>query len=68
MRARAAEFAPDATEGIWHSNERFFRAGGRGEWRDLFTEGVNRRYHDRINQLAPPDLLAWAHEGRRFTL
>ena len=64
MRARASEFAPDATEGIWRSNERFFRAGGRGEWRDFFTEAVYRRYYDRINQLAAPDLLGWAHEGR----
>jgi hypothetical protein len=65
MRARAAELAPDSTAGIWRSNERFFRAGGRGEWREFFTEAVYRRYYDRINQLAPADLLAWAHEGRR---
>ncbi|MCV7196746.1 sulfotransferase domain-containing protein [Mycobacterium angelicum] len=65
MRARAADLAPDSAEGVWRSNERFFRAGGSGEWRDFFDERVYRRYYDRINQLAPPDLLAWAHEGRR---
>jgi Sulfotransferase domain len=65
MRARAYEFAPNSTEGMWHSDERFFRAGARGEWLEFFNERVYRRYYDRINQLAPPDLLAWAHEGRQ---
>ncbi len=69
MRARAAELAPDSTTGIWHSNERFFRAGGRGEWRQFFPEDVHRRYLHRTYLLAKqcggPDLLAWAHEGRR---
>ena len=31
MRSRAGELAPDSTEGIWRSNEGFFRAGGRGD-------------------------------------
>ncbi|MCV7121749.1 sulfotransferase domain-containing protein [Mycobacterium lacus] len=65
MRARATEFAPNSTEGIWRSDERFFRGGGHGEWRECFTDAVYRRYYDRINRLAPPDLLAWAHEGRQ---
>jgi hypothetical protein len=38
-------------------------AGGRGEWREFFTEAVYRRYNDRAAQFAPADLLAWAHEG-----
>jgi hypothetical protein len=65
MRARATEFAPNSAEGVWRSNERFFRAGGRGEWQEFFDEAVYRRYVHRINLLAPSDLLAWAHEGRR---
>lgn len=65
MRSRADELAPDPTEGIWNSNERFFRAGGRGEWREFFDERAFRRYNYRAAQLAAPDLLAWAHEGRR---
>lgn len=64
MRARASELAPESTEGIWRSNAGFFRSGGQGEWQGFFDERVYRRYYDRINQLAPPDLLAWAHEGR----
>jgi Sulfotransferase domain len=65
MRARASELAPNSTDGIWRSDERFFRAGGRGEWQQIFTEVEHRRYIHRASQLAPRDLLAWAHEGRR---
>ncbi len=65
MRARASEVAPNATDGMWHSDERFFRSGRSGEWREIFTEAEHRRYHHRINQLAAPELLAWAHEGGR---
>jgi hypothetical protein len=65
MRARASEFAPNATDGLWRSDERFFRAGGQGAWRDVFTEHELRRYVHRARQLASPDLVVWAHEGRR---
>lgn len=65
MRSRAAEVAPNTTDGIWRSDEQFFRRGGNGEWQEYFTRDEYRRYNHRINQLAPPDLLAWAHEGRR---
>lgn len=65
MRSRAADVAPNTTDGIWRSNESFFRNGGSGEWQQYFGFAEYRRYNDRINQLAPPDLLAWAHEGRR---
>jgi hypothetical protein len=65
MRSRASEIAPNTTDGIWHSDERFFRRGGSGEWQEHFGPLEYRRYNDRINQLAPPELLAWAHEGRQ---
>ena len=65
MKTRAADLVPNATDGIWHSNELFFRSGRSGEWQQIFTEVEHRRYYHRINTLAPPDLLAWAHEGRR---
>jgi hypothetical protein len=64
MRSRAGDLAPDAGDGVWHSNERFFRAGGRGEWREIFDERAYWRYHARAAELAPLDLLAWAHDGR----
>jgi aryl sulfotransferase len=70
MRARAPELAPEAPHGLPPRHERpsddpFFRAGGRGEWREIFTEAERVRYPDRAAELAQPDLLAWAHEGRR---
>jgi hypothetical protein len=65
MRARASQLVPNSTDRVWRSNERFFRAGGRGEGRQLMTEYEHRRYIHRADQLAPRDLLAWAHEGRR---
>lgn len=64
MRSRASEIAPNTTDGIWHSDEQFFRRGGSGEWQEYFGIAEYRRYNHRINQLGPPDLLAWAHEGR----
>lgn len=64
MRSRASELAPNTTDGIWRSDERFFRRGGGGEWQQYFGSRENYRYNARINQLAPTDLLAWAHEGR----
>ncbi|KAA1250777.1 sulfotransferase domain-containing protein [Mycobacterium simiae] len=65
MRSRAAAVAPNSTDGIFHSAERFFRRGGSGDWQQYFGPAECRRYHDRINQLAPPELLAWVHQGRR---
>jgi hypothetical protein len=65
MRSRAAEVAPNTTDGIWHSDEQFFRRGGNGEWQEYFAYAEYRRYNDRINQLGAPDMLAWSHEGRR---
>ncbi|MGB9304021.1 MAG: sulfotransferase domain-containing protein, partial [Mycobacterium sp.] len=65
-----AELAPAAPHGVRPPHEEldngpFFRAGGRGEWRAIFTEAEHRRYHDRAAELAGADLLAWAHDGRR---
>jgi len=65
MRARASEFAPNSTDGFWRSNEQFFRAGGLGAWREVFTEQEIRRYVHRCDQLAPRDLVRWVHEGSR---
>ncbi len=64
MRSRASEFAPNATDGLWRSDERFFRTGGRGEWRQIFTEREHRRYDARCAELAPRDLIDWSHKGR----
>nr|WP_172827297.1 sulfotransferase domain-containing protein [Mycobacterium asiaticum] len=65
MRSRAVQVAPNTTDGIWYSDAQFFRRGGNGEWQEYFSYAEYRRYNHRINQLGAPDLLAWAHEGRR---
>lgn len=65
MRARASQFAPNSTDGFWRNDEHFFRSGGLGEWRNIFTEIEQQRYTHRSAELAPRDLLHWANEGRR---
>ncbi|MBW0016911.1 MAG: sulfotransferase domain-containing protein [Mycobacterium sp.] len=65
MKARAVDMAPNTTDGIWHSQDRFFRAGRSGEWREIFTDDQRKRYIHRIEKLGPTELLAWAHDGRQ---
>ncbi len=61
MRERADEIAPDSTQRILQSNRAFFRSGGNGQWRELLDEAGRRRYAERVKQLAPTDLIEWAH-------
>lgn len=65
MRARASDLAPNATDGFWRNDEHFFRAGGLGAWREVFTEDEYRRYRHRCTQLVPLDVARWANEGSR---
>ncbi len=67
MRARAGEVAPNSTDGLWHSTEAFFRAGGRGEWKDVLTDADMQRYQARVAELASPELDNWIHRGRAAT-
>lgn len=64
MRVRSAALVPDEGLGIMKSTDRFFRSAGSGEWRTLLTEHDLARYHDRVSELAAPDLAAWIHSGR----
>ena len=61
MRERADEIAPDASQGILQSNRTFFHSGRTGQWQELLDQGGRRRYAERIKQLAPTDLIEWAH-------
>jgi hypothetical protein len=63
MRGRADELAPGSTTGIWQDNRRFFNRGTNGQWRDLLGEAELTRYFERVGELAPPELAAWAHRG-----
>ena len=61
MRERADELAPDATLGVLQSNRAFFRGGGTGQWHALLDDAGCRRYAERVEQLAPTDLIEWVH-------
>jgi hypothetical protein len=65
MRERAAEVAPDATQGLWKDARAFFRGGGTGEWRGRLAAVDLDAYEARVAELAARDLAAWAHGGRR---
>ncbi|MCV7078393.1 sulfotransferase [Mycobacterium szulgai] len=74
MRSQSAQLAPRATAGLHPKDVRreddpFFRTGGRGRWPEIFTEAEHRRYPERAaeiaEQLGGPELVAWAHQGRR---
>jgi aryl sulfotransferase len=61
MRERADEIVPDSTQGILQNNRAFFHSGGNGQWKELLDEAGRHRYAERVKQLAPPDLIEWAH-------
>jgi aryl sulfotransferase len=63
MRQRADELAPDVGNRIWRSNQEFFHRGYSGQWRDWLDPPALRRYHQRVAELAPPDLAGWVHTG-----
>jgi hypothetical protein len=61
MRGRADELAPGVDANLWRSNEDFFRSGTSGQWRHLLDSAALDRYHRRVAELAPPDLVDWLH-------
>lgn len=63
MRARAALTAPDAHDGVWRDNQRFFNRGTSGQWRDLLDDDDLRRYRARANAIGPCDVVDWVHRG-----
>jgi hypothetical protein len=67
MRERAAEDAPNAsqgTRGSWKDVRAFFRSGGSGEWRARVSAADLAAYEARVTQLVGSELAAWAHGGR----
>lgn len=66
VRTRAGDFAPNATQGLWHDDAAFFRSGRIGDWRTVFTAADERRYDERLAELvADSELVHWIHHGRR---
>jgi hypothetical protein len=64
MRERAADVAPNASQGNWKDVRAFFRSGGSGEWRERVSAADLAAYEARVAKLVGPDLAAWAHGGR----
>jgi hypothetical protein len=62
MRDRADVIAPDSTLSILRSNRAFFHRGVNGQWEELLDDAGRRRYAERVKQLAPTDLIEWAHQ------
>jgi aryl sulfotransferase len=60
MSSRAAELAPDPS-GILKSPAAFFRRGTSGSGRALLSDAELGHYRDRVQRLAPADLLTWLH-------
>jgi hypothetical protein len=64
MRARADDLAPDvAKSNHWKAPADFFRSGASGQWTDRATPETLDRYAQRVDELIPPPLAHWAHEG-----
>jgi hypothetical protein len=61
MRSEADVTAPDADKSLWHDNREFFHRGRSGQWREILDADDLRRYRDRVEKLAPPDLATWIH-------
>jgi hypothetical protein len=59
MRARAADTAPNAHQGLWESPEQFFRSGGTRDWASMLTSADLDHFEDRMGRLAG-DAAPWA--------
>jgi aryl sulfotransferase len=60
MSSRAAQLAPDPS-GILKSPHAFFRRGVSGSGRELLSDAELAHYRDRVDRMAPADLLSWLH-------
>lgn len=53
MKARAADFAPEASNDIWRDTTGFFAGGRSGGWRESFSDAQVARYEARFAELLP---------------
>ena len=63
MRDNAAQFTPHANDGLWKSNEDFFKKGVGGQWRDVLNDVDLAIYDERLSTLLSADDIAWLHHG-----
>ena len=62
MRSRADELAPEAQ--IYIDRKEFFHRGTSGQWRELLGPDDLRRYQEKVQKLADPELVDWVHGGK----
>lgn len=64
MKARAADFAPEATSDLWKDKEKFFAGGRSGAWQNELTEAQVAAYEARFAELLPnPAHRHWIETG-----
>jgi len=63
MKEQADTLIPERSSRIFLDNSSFFHKGTSGQWRDLLDDAAMERYEKRVAELAPPDLVEWAHAG-----
>ncbi|NNE80304.1 MAG: hypothetical protein HKN18_08545, partial [Silicimonas sp.] len=64
MKTRAADFAPEANNDLWHDDKAFFAGGRSGHWREAFTDDQIAAYHAAFESLLPdPGLRHWIETG-----
>jgi hypothetical protein len=62
MRKNSAAVGPNQSESIWLDPVRFFNKGSSGQWHDVIkTDEDQKRYDERIAQLADAEFSAWLH-------
>ncbi|MEM6387342.1 MAG: sulfotransferase domain-containing protein [Pseudomonadota bacterium] len=64
MKAKAADFAPEAANDLWHDDQQFFAGGRSGAWSREFTADQIALYEARFAELLPdPALRTWIETG-----
>ncbi len=61
MRRRAADLVPDERIGLFRDSAAFFAGGIHDQWQQLLHDDDLLHYHQRLNTLAPKDLIDWLH-------
>lgn len=65
MKARAVDFAPEASQDFWYDDAKFFASGQSGAWQSSFTDAQVALYDRRFAELLPdPAHRAWIETGQ----
>lgn len=55
MQARASDFAPEASNNLWHDNRKFFASGRSSAWQSDFTPDQIALYDARFREVLPDE-------------